>query len=47
MVAAWMFGFASKSKSPSHLSRGKFRGFHAADRGTPVPVIALGQQQFG
>jgi hypothetical protein len=24
MVAGLMFGFASKSKSPSHLSRGKF-----------------------
>ena len=24
MVAALMFGLASKSKSPSHLSRGKF-----------------------
>lgn len=27
MVAGLMFGFASKSKSPSHLSRGKFAAF--------------------
>ncbi|MCB5281630.1 hypothetical protein BJQ89_01380 [Arthrobacter sp. ES1] len=27
MVAGLMFGFASKSKSPSHLSLGKFAAF--------------------
>jgi hypothetical protein len=47
MVAGLMFGFASKSKSPSHLSPGKVRGFDAADGGAPVPVVALGQQQLG
>ena len=47
MVAGLMFGFASKSKSPSHLSRGKSCRFDPADGGAPVPVVALGQQQLG